>query len=160
NIHVRRGFGPMQRAPVYFDDPAHLRRTVSRALASVGVQLVDWNYFLEVGIEVHGRPARLGLIAPPISPHLQVEIRLHPRAPRTLEDLIQGGALSEAAARAITGHIAAGRGLLVIGDVGAGKTTLLNALGPTFATLAGRVVAVQRAAELRLPAPVAARAAI
>ncbi len=157
HIHARRGFGRLERLPVFFDDAAHLRRTVDRALATQGAKLVDWNYFLEIGVTLHRRPARLGLIAPPISPQLQVELRLHPRAPRTLDDLIAGGVLTREAARMIADHIAAGRGLLIIGDVGAGKTTLLNALCPAFT---GRAVAVQRAAELRLPGSVEARVQI
>ena len=156
-VHARRGSGRLERLPVAFDDTAHLRRTIDRILAAQGATLVEGNYFLEIGVEVHARPARLSLIAPPISPHLQVELRLHPRTPPTLDDLVGGGMLIEAAARAITGHIAAGRGLLVIGDVGSGKTTLLGALGPAFT---GRAIAVQRAAELRLPESVQARAAV
>jgi pilus assembly protein CpaF len=157
NIHARHGFGKMKPLPAFFDDAAHLRGTIDRVLAAHGAQLVDWNYCLEVGVELHGRPARLGLIAPPVSPHLQLELRLHPPTPFTLDDLIGTGMLTDQAARAITTHIAGGQGLLVVGDAGAGKTTLLGALG---ASLQGRVVAVQRAAELRLPESVEVRAAI
>ena len=165
-IYARWGFGELERLPVYFDDAAHLHTTVARVLAAArtgrsgAAHLSDWGHCMEVGVMLRGRPARMGLIAPPISPHLQVQLRLHPRAPLTLDDLIAGGVMTGAAAHAITDHIAAGRGLLLIGDAGSGKTTLLGALGPAFTQGGARVVAVQRADELRLPEGVEVRAAI
>ncbi len=60
-VHARRGFGRLERLSVFFDDAAHLRRTIDRALAIHGVRLAEWNYFLEVGVTLHGRPARARL---------------------------------------------------------------------------------------------------
>jgi pilus assembly protein CpaF len=147
-VHARHGFDKPARMPVRFDDHAHLHALVERQLALHGAQMVDWHYFLEVGVEVGGRPARLSIITPPVTPHLQVELRLHPRQPRTLDALTTSGVLDAETAQAITGHLAERRGLLVVGDVGAGKTTLLGAL---LDVLPGRVALVQRAAEIRPP---------
>ncbi|MBN1287975.1 MAG: Flp pilus assembly complex ATPase component TadA [Anaerolineae bacterium] len=146
NVNARDGFGELARLPVWFEDTAHLRRTVERLLMVQGAQLIEWNFFVEIGVELHGRPVRLSIITPPVTPRLQVEMRLHPRQALTLDDLIARAMLTEAAAQRITERLAAGNGMLIVGPAGAGKTTLLGAL---LGALPGPVTLVQRAAELR-----------
>ena len=97
-----------------------------------------------------GRPARLALIAPPASPDYSLEIRLHPRQPLTLD------ALPSQAAAVLRAIVAAGHGLLIVGDAGTGKTTLAAALAAALPTAS--IVAVERTAEMHLPPHITRRA--
>jgi len=81
-----------------FDDPAHLRRTVQRVLSFAGTQISSDEPVLEVGVTLANRPARLTVIAPPISPILHVDARLHSPEPATLESCITAGLLDQSAA--------------------------------------------------------------
>lgn len=94
------------------------------------------------------RPIRLTVAAPPISPVLHVDIRLHPAKPFTLDDLIARGVLTQSAADTLQSALKNNRGMMIVGDVGVGKTTLLNAL---FENLPGHSAVVERSAELRVP---------
>lgn len=152
DVDARYGFGELKRLPVLFEDAAHLRRTVERLVMMQGAQLIEWNYFVEIGIERHGRPIRLSIITPPVTPKFQVEMRLHPREPLSLADLVAQGMVNEAAAQTIIDHLAGGEGLLIVGSSGTGKTTLLGAL---LDMLPDSVTLVQRAAELRVPESIA-----
>ncbi len=154
DINIRLGFGPLAPLPVRFDDPAHLRRAVNRLLMLHGTQLADWEYFFEVGVSLQGRPARLSIITPPVTPQMQVEIRLHPAAPLTLDDLVACAVLDAVHAHTLTAHLEARRGLLIVGQAGTGKTTLLGAL---LGALPGHAVLMQRAAEIHPAAHIEAQ---
>jgi xanthine/CO dehydrogenase XdhC/CoxF family maturation factor len=113
--------------------------------------------FVEMGVVLAGRAARVGLIAPPVSLDYSLEIRLHPHTPITLADLdARFGAVPPDAAHLLTAILAAGHGLLIVGDVGLGKTTLAGALAHTLPADAS-IYAVERAAEMYLPPYVARR---
>ncbi len=147
-IHVR--YHAAEPVPVdrYFDDVAHLTRILQRTLAAAGVQLAESEPFIEVGVLLAGRPARLTVAAPPASPRLHVEIRLHPRQASSLDACMNAGMLDRQAADLLRAILAGGHGLMIVGDAGAGKTTLLEALLPC---LSEGSITVERAAELRLP---------
>jgi Flp pilus assembly CpaF family ATPase len=76
---------------------------------------------------------------------LHVEVRPQSVDPATLDSLSH--TVDPVAADLIRKIIAAGHGLMIVGDVGTGKTTLLQALLPYLPT--GLIV--ERAAELRVP---------
>jgi pilus assembly protein CpaF len=147
-VHLRRGAGDMAAADVRFDDGAHLERTVRRVLLMAGTELTERDPFVEVGTLLRGRPARLTVAAPPASPLLHVEVRLHPPERATMASCITSGLLDEEAAALLDRLLAAGHGLMIAGDVGTGKTTLLEALLPL---LPSGSICVERSAELRLP---------
>lgn len=147
-VHLRRGAGDMAAADVRFDDGVHLERTVRRVLLTVSAELSERDPFIEVGTILHGRPARLTVAAPPASPLLHVEVRLHPQERATMATCITSGLLDEEAATLLQRLIADGHGLMIAGDVGTGKTTLLEALLPA---LPSRSICVERSAELRVP---------
>jgi type IV secretory pathway ATPase VirB11/archaellum biosynthesis ATPase len=154
-IYARQGGGERTLTPYTFTDSAQWERILSRALTLAGVRPNHGESLLEVGATLKGRPARLEVTGPPISLRPTANIRLHPPAALSLPDLVSGGALTEAQAAALTTALEARRGIMIAGEPGAGKTTLLGAL---LGTLAGResafgaCYAVERAAELRLPA--------
>lgn len=147
---VRRRMGPLEDAPDGFDDEAHLRRIVERMVRRAGGASQAEEPFLEVGLSLAGRPARLTTIAPPISPALHVGLRLHPRNPITLATLAVEGALNEREQMLLRALARSPQGLVVAGDAGSGKTTLLQAL-LAECSVPGEVWLVQRAAEIRLP---------
>lgn len=148
SIHIRRGAAAMQPVDSYFDDADHLSKIMQRVLSTAGVQYSADNPFVEVGTVMLGRPVRLTVAAPPISPLLHVEIRLHPAQPLSLDDLIGRAMISRTAADLLLSALNASRGVMIAGDVGTGKTTLLQAL---FPALPGHSAVVERSAELRPP---------
>jgi Flp pilus assembly CpaF family ATPase len=85
DIHVRHGMDKLVPVEAAFDDREHLQSILERVVATAGVTLAS--PFLEIGVTLEGRSARIGLIAPPLSPEYSLEIRLHPRAPISLDDL-------------------------------------------------------------------------
>jgi pilus assembly protein CpaF len=67
-----------------------------------------------------------------------------------LDQLIELGALSAAAAQFLEAAVQSGVNILVSGPTGSGKTTLLNALGASIVGLDERVVTVEEVPELML----------
>src|SRR5258708_15140727 len=103
------------------------------------------------------RRARVTIIAPPLSPLLHVNIRLHAAKAVTLKKCVDAGLLDVQAAAMLRAILAAGHGLMLVGDVGTGKTTLLEALLPL---LPEESIVVERAKELHVPASMSRLAAI
>ena len=166
DIHVRFGLGSLESVPVAFDDPVHLRAVIERVVATGRATLSESNPFLEIGVILANRAARISLVGPPISPQSNLEIRLHPRQPLSLDDLYtRFHAVPPQAAELLTAILRAQHGLLVVGDVGVGKTTLvsalLHALTPTGTPTEDHppIIAVERAAEMHLTALITRRIA-
>jgi len=147
-VRFRRGGEPPRPAPYCFDDSAQLAIILARLLAESDAVLSASTPFVETGVTLRGRRARLSVLSPPLSPVLTVTLRLHPPRPLTLADLEARGALPPAGIALLRAIVASGFGLLIAGDAGAGKTTLAGALLPE---LAGRIAAAERAGELPLP---------
>ena len=150
-VRARRGAGPLELAAIRFDDMVHLGEVLRHALATAGQGLTEENPFVEAGVRLRGRPARISAVGPPVSALLSVTIRLHPPQPLTLDDLVGGGFLSPQGATLLRAILNGGYGLLIVGEAGTGKTTLAGALACELALSGGRIVWVERAAELPLP---------
>jgi type IV secretory pathway ATPase VirB11/archaellum biosynthesis ATPase len=148
-VFVRRGADDPQSAPAAsFRDTLHLERLIARLLRPTGYDFRRES-LIEAGGRLGSRPARLNILGLPLSPVLQVTMRLHPSAPLSLTDLVVAGMLDPAAAGQLRAILAGGFGLMIAGEVGAGKTTLLNALLAELPSAS--VSVVERAAELRPP---------
>ncbi|MBZ0306124.1 MAG: Flp pilus assembly complex ATPase component TadA [Anaerolineae bacterium] len=143
--HIRRGFEDFISIKPPFDSVPHLEQMLSRLIAPA--VLMSSDPFLEIGLEFYGRPARLSLIAPPISVMYSIQIRLHPSQPIGIEALVPVHLPEHAQLKEI---VTAGHGLLITGEVGVGKTTLLAALVHILND-SQKVMAVERAKEMRLP---------
>jgi pilus assembly protein CpaF len=152
DIHVRRD--KLEAVSAAFDDRAHLAGILDRIAASAGAVLTETNPFLEIGVVLAGRPARIVAMAPPVNLNYSLEIRLHPRQPIPLEHLV-----TPEAADLLKTILADGYGLLIVGDVAMGKTTLASALIP-FLSADMLIMVVERTAEMHLPLGVNRRAAI
>ena len=149
-INVQRGMGKLEVVSAAFDDSEQLEGVLVRVLATGGTVLPEFDPFLEAGVMLAGRAARLSLVAPPVSPHYNLDIRLHPRQPVTLADLDARYHMVPAQPAALlTAILRAGHGLMIVGDVALGKTTLAGALARG---LPDDVIvrSVERAAELSL----------
>ena len=159
-IHVRRGMAQMEKIEAAFDDSLHLERTLQRVVAMNGGAFSEYDPFLELGVTLGGRMARMSIVTPPISPDYNLELRLHPRQPVTLDEFhTRFEALPASAATLLRAILNGEHGLLIVGDVGLGKTTLAGALAGCLPPDAP-IIAVERATELHLPPNVTRRAAI
>src|SRR5260221_12608038 len=149
-VYVRYNAEDMRAIETPFENSAMLERAVQRVLlATTGAQVTESEPVLEVGAMLGKRPARLTIIAPPLSPLLHVNIRLHAAKAVTLKKCVDAGLLNAPAATMLRAIIAAGHALKLVGDVGTGKTTLLEALLPI---LPQERIVVERARELHVPA--------
>lgn len=149
DVFVRRGADDPRHAPdASFRDTLHLERLITRLLRPTGYDFRR-DSLIEAGVRLGSRPARLNVLGLPLSPVLQVTLRLHPSVPPSLADLIAAGMLDTAAAALLRTILASGYGLMIAGEVGTGKTTLLNALLVELSPTSTAVV--ERAAELRPP---------
>jgi len=143
----RRPGGELESLPTVFDDYKHLTRIVDRLLLAAQVQPAQDVPIIETGLVVYGRRASLNVAMPPFVSQIQVDIRLHGREARTLEDWLRGGMISESAARLIEALADSPHGIMIVGDTESGKTTLLNILSQR---LMGAWAVVERAPEMHL----------
>jgi Flp pilus assembly CpaF family ATPase len=147
---VRYGHGELQSLGPIFQSEDHLRRTVKRLLMDAGAELRDDQPYIEVGLLVDERPICVNLVAPPISYQLGLDIRVHPKALPAAGDLIMAGFMTSQAVELLKAIVQSSHGLLIVGDPESGKTTLLSVLSRWLPD-PEKVVAVERANELRLP---------
>jgi pilus assembly protein CpaF len=144
-VHIRHGMGKLEAIPGTFDDHAHLEALLERVLATSGAMLSKSEPFIEIGVVLGGRAARMSVIGPPVKPDYSLEIRLHPLVPILLDNL---PSVPPQAAVLLKAIIKSGHGLLIVGEPGLGKTTLTSAL---IRTLRVDSIIVERAAEVHLP---------
>jgi len=77
-------------------------------------------------------------------------IRKFARIPFTIDDLIERGTLTEAAAGFLRGCVLGRKNMMIAGGTGSGKTTTLNVLG-NFIPAEERIITIEDSAELQLP---------
>lgn len=159
SIHLRRRLGELEQVVSFFEDYAHLRRITERIVTGAGGQLLEEVPFIEVGCVMLGRPVRLTLVGPPLSPVLHLDVRLHPREAATIAGLKAVDALTDIDEVVLRALVESRYGTLIVADAAGGKTTLLEALlsllpHPESCWL------VERARELRLPPGLNSRYAI
>jgi len=149
HVSVRYGHGELERTDAMFEDEDQLRAIVGRLLRDAGAQASEDAPIIETGLVVAGRPISLSMAAPPVSPYVHVDIRLHPLQAPTLEDLVADDFMLPQAAALLRQIVSSGYGFAVVGESENGKTTLLNALVQLLPS--EQAIAVERAGELRLP---------
>lgn len=97
--------------------------------------------------------SRLHVVIPDITrTHLAVNIRKFILQAYSLDELIDLGSITPAAARFLEAAVAAGLNIVVSGGTQAGKTTLLNCLCAAIPARE-RVISVEEVFELRIPLP-------
>ena len=147
---VRRGHGDLTPVGPLFSDMAQMRRILRRLIVDAGADLTEDQPFIETGLTVAHRPISISLMGPPVATSFHADIRLHPRQPRTLDDLVGDGLMDALAVDVLRALARSAHGVVIVGDTESGKTTLLGALAAHLPDPA-RMVSVERAGELRLP---------
>ena len=143
-VFLDRGSG-LEPADVHFPDEESVRRLAQR-LASLGGRRLDdaspcVDLRLPDGTRLHA------VLAPVARPGTTISLRLPPRRPFTLPELLAAGNAPPPVGRLLEALVASRAAFLVTGGTGTGKTTVL-------ATLLGlvppteRIVVVEDAAEL------------
>ena len=133
-VWVDRGRG-LEPAGVRFDDERDIRRLAVRLAAAAGRRLDDAVPCADIRL---ADGVRLHAVLPPVSPAgVCLSFRVPRRRAFTLEEFVELGAMSRAAADLLVRIVAARVSFVVTGGTGTGKTTLLS-------TLLGRVDAHER----------------
>ena len=133
---------------VYFENDDDLRQLVKRIVSSAGRRLDEASPMVDVRLQ---DGSRLNAVITPASTRwTSVTIRKFVLRAHSLDQLVELGALSSAAAEFLDAAVQAGVNILVSGPTGSGKTTLLNALGASIVELDERVVTVEEVPELML----------
>ncbi len=145
---VRYGNGELVSLPPLFEDEDQQQRVIERLILDAGAELRDDLPALETGLMIGGRPVSLSVVLPSIAFGFNVDIRLHPRIAPTLDHLVAQGFMTAEALTLLRALLASPYGFVIAGETETGKTTLLNALAQE---ISGKVGAVERTNELRLP---------
>jgi pilus assembly protein CpaF len=143
-------YGRVERTDVSFCDEAELLHAIERILAPLGRRVDEASPLCDARL---ADGSRVNVVIPPLAlsgPCLT--IRRFRRQGFSLEDLVEGGTLTEALAGFLARCVRARASILVSGGTGSGKTTTLGALSGALPE-AERIVTIEDAAELRLRQP-------
>jgi Flp pilus assembly CpaF family ATPase len=133
---------------VYFENDDELRQLVKRIVSGAGRRLDEASPMVDVRLQ---DGSRLNAVITPASTRFtSITIRKFVLRAHSLDQLVELGALSSAAAEFLDAAVQSGVNILVSGPTGSGKTTLLNALGASIVELDERVVTVEEVPELML----------
>jgi pilus assembly protein CpaF len=141
----RRGL--LSLTDLRFSDESHLRRIITKMVGQIGRRIDESSPMVEArlpdGSRVHAIVPPLSLTGPLLT------IRKFAQNRFALDELVQIGTLSAAAAAFLARCVRADLNMLISGGTGTGKTTMLNALS---AAVPGgdRIITIEDAAELQL----------
>ncbi|WP_246210109.1 CpaF family protein [Nocardioides piscis] len=146
SIYVEEN-GKLVKTDAQFADEAHLRRTIDKIVSKIGRRVDETSPMVDARLP---DGSRVNAIIPPLAlDGSKLTIRKFSEDPLTVEDLINFGSLSRAAAELLAACVKGRLNILVSGGTGAGKTTTLNVLS-SFIPHDERIVTIEDAAELRL----------
>jgi pilus assembly protein CpaF len=145
-IYVERR-GRLELTSAAFIDEEHLLRIIDRIVSRVGRRIDEASPMVDArlpdGSRVNAIIAPLSLTGPVLT------VRKFSREFFSLDDLVDVGTLSPAAAAFLGACVRGKLNVLISGGTGAGKTTLLNALS-AYIPEAERIITIEDAAELQL----------
>ena len=133
---------------LYFESDEELRQLVKRIVSNAGRRLDEASPMVDVRMRDGSRLN--AVIAPASTRWTALTIRKFVLRAQTLDQLVDLGTLTGAAAEFLDAAVQAGVNMLVSGPTGSGKTTLLNALGASIVGMDERVVTVEEVPELVL----------
>ena len=142
--------GRLEKAPVHFDNDAHLLKIIEKIVSRVGRRVDESSPMVDARLQ---DGSRVNAIIPPLAldgPALS--IRRFSEVPLTMGNLIEYGSLTDEMALIIAALVKAKTNILVSGGTGSGKTTLLNIMSG-FIPDNERIITIEDAAELRLQQP-------
>lgn len=139
--------GCLERTQVRFDNGDDVAAAVERIIGPLGLRIDLASPTVDARLP---DGSRLHATLPPIAVDGPVvAIRRFTQAVRSLDDLIDSGAIRRRGAELLGDAVARRKSILVSGGTGAGKTTLLNVLSRVIPA-GERIVTVEDAAELSL----------
>jgi pilus assembly protein CpaF len=139
--------GRLHETAVQFKDEDHLRRIITRIVATIGRRVDEASPMVDARLP---DGSRVNVIVPPLSlSGALLTIRKFSRQRLTLEDLVKMGSITPEAVTFLEACLVGELNILVSGGTGTGKTTLLNAMSTALPD-DERIVTIEDAAELRL----------
>ncbi len=145
-IYVEKS-GRLQKVPVQFRSPEHLKATLEKMLAFTGRRIDDASPMVDSRLP---DGSRVNAVIHPIAVNGDsITIRKFSKDPFTMAQLTEIGTVSDAMARFLEAAVLGRINIIVSGGTGSGKTTTLNALS-AFIPGNERIVTIEDAAELQL----------
>lgn len=146
DVWVERA-GKLTPTAVRFNDESHLRRIITKMVATVGRRIDESSPMVDARLP---DGSRVNAVIPPLSlSGPLITIRKFSKKRWGLDDLITMNALSPETADFLRRCVEAELNILVSGGTGTGKTTLLNALSTAIPD-GDRIITIEDSAELRL----------
>ena len=145
-IYVERG-GLIERSGRRFISDKVTEAIIERIVAQVGRRIDKSQPLVDARLP---DGSRVNAIIPPLAvsgPTLTV--RKFPAQRLTMDDLVEMGSISKAAAMFLRACVIDRRNILVSGGTGTGKTTMLNVLS-SFIPFKERIITIEDTTELRL----------
>ena len=148
-VYVERA-GLLEETDVVFNDDQHLMNIVDRIVSAVGRRIDESSPMVDARL---ADGSRVNVIIPPLAlDGPMMSIRRFSVEMLGMENLIELGTISAAAATLLGAMVKARLNILVSGGTGSGKTTLLNILSG-FIQSTQRIVTIEDSAELQLQQP-------
>lgn len=145
-IYVEKA-GRLEKVPVTFRSPEHLKATLEKMLSFTGRRVDDASPMVDSRLP---DGSRVNAVIHPISVHGDsITIRKFSKEPLKMSQLAEMGTISEAMAQFLSAAVLGRINIIVSGGTGSGKTTTLNALS-AFIPGNERIVTIEDAAELQL----------
>ena len=149
SVFVERN-GKLEQEQCRFDSEAHLRNVIDRIVSRVGRRIDESSPLVDARLK---DGSRVNVIIPPLAlDGSALSIRRFAIKKLSIEQLIETGSLSAAAAKFIEGVVKARLNILISGGTGSGKTTFLNILSG-FIPEDERVITIEDSAELQMQQP-------
>jgi len=139
--------GKLERAPIRFNDNAHLLKIIEKIASGVGRRVDESSPMVDARLP---DGSRVNAIIPPLAldgPALS--IRKFARDPIRVQNLIQFGSITQEISLVLEAMVQARLNILISGGTGTGKTTFLNVLS-SFIPNDERIVTIEDSAELQL----------
>lgn len=149
HVWLERG-GRLQPSPLRFADDGHVLHVIDRILSPVGRRVDEASPMVDARLR---DGSRVNVVIPPLAVDGPViTVRRFSTRRLTGDDLVHRGALGADVLAFLAAAVAGRRNILISGGTGSGKTTVLGALA-AFVPPGERIITVEDAAELRVPAP-------
>jgi pilus assembly protein CpaF len=149
SVYVERK-GRLEETDVTFHDDYHLMNIIDRIVSAVGRRVDEASPMVDARL---ADGSRVNAIIPPLAlDGPMLSIRRFAVERLGMEDMINLGTVTEAAAQVLKAIVESRLNVIVSGGTGAGKTTMLNILS-SFISRNQRIVTIEDSAELQLQQP-------
>jgi len=148
-VYIER-HGRLELTDVRFNDDNHLMNIIDRIVSGIGRRVDESSPMVDARL---ADGSRVNAIIPPLAiDGPMMSIRRFSVERLAMEDLIDYGSLTEAAAKVLKAVVKGRLNVLISGGTGAGKTTLLNVMSG-YIPHEERIVTVEDSAELQMQQP-------